>query len=107
MASPFAAETELLILRLLKNEPTGMYGLEFVKASDNTLKRGTVYVTLGRMEEEGLYSLPSEARVRPSRPSTPALYHYRPRRACAPGRRVPRRGDREGLSRDHPRRATA
>jgi DNA-binding PadR family transcriptional regulator len=53
MASPFAAETELLILRLLKNEPTGMYGLEFVKASDNTLKRGTVYVTLGRMEEKG------------------------------------------------------
>ena len=53
MANPFAAETEILILRLLKNEPTGMYGLELVKASDSTLKRGTVYVTLGRMEEKG------------------------------------------------------
>jgi DNA-binding PadR family transcriptional regulator len=53
MANPFAAETELLILQLLKNEPAGMYGLELVKASANTLKRGTVYVTLGRMEEKG------------------------------------------------------
>ena len=30
-----------------------MYGLELVAASDGALKRGTVYVTLGRMEEKG------------------------------------------------------
>jgi len=30
-----------------------MYGLELVAASDGELKRGTVYVTLGRMEEKG------------------------------------------------------
>jgi DNA-binding PadR family transcriptional regulator len=30
-----------------------MYGLELVKASGGTLKRGTVYVTLGRMQEKG------------------------------------------------------
>lgn len=53
MANPFAAETELLILQLLKSEPVGMYGLELVKASNDALKRGTVYVTLGRMEEKG------------------------------------------------------
>jgi DNA-binding PadR family transcriptional regulator len=53
VANPFAAKTELLILRFLKSEPAGMYGLELVKASDNALKRGTVYVTLGRMEEKG------------------------------------------------------
>lgn len=29
------------------------YGLQLVTASDGRLKRGTVYVTLGRMEEKG------------------------------------------------------
>jgi PadR family transcriptional regulator, regulatory protein PadR len=31
-----------------------MYGLELVAASGGALKRGTVYVTLGRMEQKGL-----------------------------------------------------
>ena len=31
-----------------------MYGLELVAASAGELKRGTVYVTLGRMEQKGL-----------------------------------------------------
>lgn len=30
-----------------------MYGLELVAASGGALKRGTVYVTLGRMEQKG------------------------------------------------------
>jgi DNA-binding PadR family transcriptional regulator len=30
-----------------------MYGLELVVASAGELKRGTVYVTLGRMEQKG------------------------------------------------------
>ena len=30
-----------------------MYGLQLVAASRRRLKRGTVYVTLGRMEEKG------------------------------------------------------
>lgn len=48
---PHLSAKEALILRLLG---TGeMYGLELVTASDGTLKRGTVYVTLGRMEEKG------------------------------------------------------
>jgi DNA-binding PadR family transcriptional regulator len=53
MGNPFASETEVAILRLLNSEPTGMYGLEIVKASGGKLARGTVYVTLGRMEEKG------------------------------------------------------
>ena len=53
MTNPFAAATELLVLRLLRDEPKGMYGLELVSASDGRLKRGTVYVTLGRLEEKG------------------------------------------------------
>ena len=30
-----------------------MYGLELVTESEGALKRGTVYVTLGRLEEKG------------------------------------------------------
>jgi DNA-binding PadR family transcriptional regulator len=41
-----------LILELLGRSE--MYGLELVAASGGGLKRGTVYVTLGRMEEKGL-----------------------------------------------------
>ena len=43
---------ELLVLDLLVRE-TQLYGLQLVAASRGGLKRGTVYVTLGRMEEKG------------------------------------------------------
>lgn len=53
MINPFATETELKVLALLE-ENVGMYGLELVRQSGGKLKRGTVYVTLGRLEERGL-----------------------------------------------------
>ena len=53
MANPFATETELLVLRLLRDKPVGMYGLQLVEESKGKLKRGTIYVTLGRLEEKG------------------------------------------------------
>jgi DNA-binding PadR family transcriptional regulator len=43
---------ESLILQLLVRDDEA-YGLELVAASRGRLKRGTVYVTLGRMEEKG------------------------------------------------------
>ena len=43
---------ESLILGLLVRERE-MYGLQLVAASKRRLKRGTVYVTLGRMEDKG------------------------------------------------------
>jgi DNA-binding PadR family transcriptional regulator len=46
------SEKESLILELL-SEGSEMYGLQLVAASRRRLKRGTVYVTLGRMEEKG------------------------------------------------------
>jgi PadR family transcriptional regulator PadR len=49
---PKLSGKELLILDLLLRERS-MYGLELVTASRGELKRGTVYVTLGRMEEKG------------------------------------------------------
>ena len=60
-----------LILELLV-EAREMYGLELVAASKGRLKRGTVYVTLGRMEDKGyvksrLEDAPSEAGGLPRR----------------------------------------
>ena len=55
-------QKEQLILGLLVSEGP-MYGLQLVERSDGALKRGTVYVTLGRMEVKGLVQ--SEQEVRP------------------------------------------
>lgn len=43
---------ELLVLELLVANQQ-LYGLQLVVASKGRLKRGTVYVTLGRMEDKG------------------------------------------------------
>src|SRR5258707_2007614 len=51
---PSLSRKEALVLELLLENPsTEMYGLEMVARSRNSLKRGTVYVTLDRMEEKG------------------------------------------------------
>jgi DNA-binding PadR family transcriptional regulator len=49
---PSLPPKEGLILELLVRE-SELYGLQLVAASKGRLKRGTVYVTLGRMEEKG------------------------------------------------------
>jgi DNA-binding PadR family transcriptional regulator len=49
---PSLSAKELIILDLLLTSEE-MYGLELVTASKGELKRGTVYVTLGRMEDKG------------------------------------------------------
>lgn len=68
---PSLPPKEALILELLVHQ-TEMYGLQLVAASGNQLKRGTVYVTLGRMEEKGyitsqLESAPPDAGGLPRR----------------------------------------
>ena len=50
--TPSLPRKELLILELLVSGP--MHGLGLVQSSGGALKRGTVYVTLGRMEAKGL-----------------------------------------------------
>ena len=55
-------QKERLILEFLVSEGP-MYGLQLVEHSDGALKRGTVYVTLGRMGVKGLVQ--SEQEVRP------------------------------------------
>ena len=49
---PALSPKETLILELLVRDAE-LYGLQFVAASKGRLKRGTVYVTLGRMEDKG------------------------------------------------------
>jgi PadR family transcriptional regulator, regulatory protein PadR len=74
---------EWLILELLIDRDHEMYGLELVAASRRRLKRGTVYVTLGRMEEKGYITSHAE----PAPPDAGGL----PRRLYQPttlGRRV-------------------
>lgn len=46
-------QKERLILELLASQGP-LYGLQLVDQSHGSLKRGTVYVTLGRMEAKGL-----------------------------------------------------
>jgi DNA-binding PadR family transcriptional regulator len=57
---PSLSAKETLILQLLRRSRE-MYGLELVAASDGALKRGTVYVTLGRMERKGFVTSAAEA----------------------------------------------
>ena len=47
--------TEQFILSLLANDGAS-YGLQLVESSKGRLKRGGIYVTLGKMEEKGLVS---------------------------------------------------
>ena len=49
---PRLSPKESLIVELLIRD-TELYGLQMVAGSRGRLKRGTVYVTLGRMEDKG------------------------------------------------------
>jgi DNA-binding PadR family transcriptional regulator len=57
---PTLSPKETLILELLC-ERGELYGLQLVSASKRKLKRGTVYVTLGRMEDKGYITSRLEA----------------------------------------------
>lgn len=72
---PRLSGTERLILELLV-EHGELFGLAMVEASGGRLKRGTVYVTLGRMEDKGYL----ESRQEPLPPGATGL----PRRLYTP-----------------------
>lgn len=79
---PTLSAKEALILSLLVRHGE-MYGLEMVAESRGQLKRGTVYVTLGRMEDKGYLTSHVE--------KTPPAGGGLPRRLYVPtplGRRV-------------------
>jgi DNA-binding PadR family transcriptional regulator len=51
MEIPRLSSVEHLILDLLAGDE--MFGLQLVEQANGALKRGTVYVTLGRMQDKG------------------------------------------------------
>lgn len=61
------------ILDLLTRSPEPMFGLDLVEQSGGLLKRGTVYVLLGRMEDRGLIAsaMSIEGRRRYALPPAP------------------------------------
>ncbi|HVZ21010.1 MAG TPA: helix-turn-helix transcriptional regulator [Vicinamibacterales bacterium] len=58
---PSMSNTESLILELLRDGK--QYGLELVDASSGRLKRGSIYVTLSRMEAKGFVESWQEERA--------------------------------------------
>ena len=80
MDLPRLSSTEHLILELLAGEE--MFGLQLVEQSKGELKRGTVYVTLGRMQDKGYVESRTEERPAgaiglPRRLYTPTAYGLR------------------------------
>ena len=71
---PRLSTTERLILDLLRENE--LFGLQLVDRSQGALKRGTVYVTLGRMQDKGYV----ESRTEPLPPGAIGLPRrwYRP-----------------------------
>lgn len=59
-AHPTLPPKERLILEMLVSSGP-MYGLQLVDQAGGALKRGTVYVTLGRMEQKGLVESEQES----------------------------------------------
>jgi PadR family transcriptional regulator, regulatory protein PadR len=73
---PSMSPTESLVMELLRGRER--YGLELVDASDGALKRGSVYVTLARMEEKGVVESRQEDRVQGNSGLPRRLYRATP-----------------------------
>ena len=90
MDIPKLSPTERLILELLAGEE--MFGLQLVEQSQGALKRGTVYVTLGRMQDKGYVESWTEEQAPgaiglPRRIYRPTAYGLRVREAWAAAER--------------------
>ena len=70
------SRTESLVLGLLRTRER--YGLELVDAAGGTLKRGSVYVILARMEEKGFIESRQEVRARATSGLPRRLYRATP-----------------------------
>ena len=62
---PPLSRKEAYVLALLSNGGREMFGLEMIEASGGELKRGTIYVTLQRMQEKCFIDSRQEARPAP------------------------------------------
>src|SRR5215208_5147425 len=62
---PSVARKEHLVLEMLIQSGRELYGLEMVEGSRGDLKKGTIYVTLQRMQEKGFVDSRPEPRAAP------------------------------------------
>jgi DNA-binding PadR family transcriptional regulator len=60
--------SEMAVLKLLQQRPTGAYGLEIVAESNGTVKRSSIYVLLGRLEEKGFVRVKKTTSTHPGLP---------------------------------------
>lgn len=67
-ADLFPTRKELDVLKLLQRKPAGAYGLELVAESDGVVKRSTIYVLLGRLEEKGFVRVKKTTSKHPGLP---------------------------------------
>lgn len=65
---------EMLILRLLIDNPGGLFGSDFLALSNGRLRRGSIYTMLARMVRKGYIK---ESHERPEAPHlTPRTRHH-------------------------------
>jgi PadR family transcriptional regulator PadR len=62
---PPLSRKESVILGMLVESRRSLYGLEMVEASRGALKRGTIYVTLQRLQDKGFVDSRPEPRTAP------------------------------------------
>ena len=99
--APRLSGKEAIVLAALVGKPDGMYGLELVEVSRGGLKRGSVYVVLGRMEGKGYVSSREEPRAAGAKgpplriysPTADGLKLFEEWRASTLPSRVPTGGD--------------
>lgn len=60
--------SEMAVLKLLQHRPGGAYGLEIVAGSDGSIKRSSIYVLLGRLEEKGFVRIKKTTSKHPGLP---------------------------------------
>jgi DNA-binding PadR family transcriptional regulator len=82
-STQWPSKAEMTVLGLLMNSPQGLYGLEVVEQSEGSVKRGSVYVLLGRLEEKG-YVTRSASKVDANYPGLPRPIY----KLTAPGQQV-------------------
>lgn len=61
---------EMRIMKMLQDRRKGLYGLQIVEESGNAIKRGSVYVLLGRLEEKGFVKA-EKPQIEPGYPGLP------------------------------------
>lgn len=93
MKTEFPTKTEMTVLSLLMNSPKGLYGLQVVDQSEGSIKRGSVYVLLGRLEEKGFVSS-ALAKVDSNHPGLPRPIY----KLTAPGQKVLQFAEQMGMS---------